>query len=377
MVTMIVKDSNVRLKTIERLSMKANALTETEKILFKECYLVLGFETLLTYSKQKKIVPFVAKCCIDMGLSISSWKEHYNFYEIRNSDIIKILEAIFRKFSSEGINQVFVYENFGALLMSNTSVGCFASGDVDLYADYSVKKDISRVLKSEGFLPQKSNELTETVKTEFLNSELFTTGFGINVMWRPLSRLKLPFPIKINTCINWDELVAYNQSKVLLPNVDALMYLCLLHISIHGFHRSPDIRLYTDTDRVALKKPDWDRIALFAKKDNTEVRTAAAAILTSKLLGMTLPDNWSLQYIRKYKKINWLLKRVYDLEKNFLLEEPGGFSVLLIEILSSDSNVAKAILDILFPHKKWIMEYYLQGKGSLIKGYFMHFKNLI
>lgn len=369
--------NNYHLKTIARLSMKAGSFTDCEKIAFNEGYLIEGKDNLYFYAKKEKILPFVALRCMDLSLNISFWEEKFLVYEKRNLEIIVILDRIFSKFLSENINKVFVYENFGALLISSTSIGCFASGDVDLYADYSLKSDITRVLKTEGFLPQKGNSSTETVKTEYLHKELFNTGFGINLMWKPMSRLKLPFPLNIKNSVQWDKLVTYKDSNILLPGIDALMYLCLLHISIHGFHRSPDIRLYTDTYRVALKKPDWDKISEFAKKDKTEVRTATAAILTSKLLGMPLPEEWIAKYTVKFKQINRLLKRVYDSENNYLYDEPKGFQVLLIEILSSDSNGAKALIDILFPSSKWIIEYYLQGKGSLLKGYFMHLKNLI
>ena len=310
-------------------------------------------------------------------MDIAFWKEIIHIYKKRNIEIIEILDKIFNKFLSENINKVFVYENFGALLISNTAIECFASGDVDLYADYSLKSAITSVLESEGFLPQKGNSSAETVKTEYLNKELFNTGFGINLMWKPMSRLKLPFPLNIKNCVQWDKLGAYKETNILLPGIDTLMYLCLLHISIHGFHRAPDIRLYTDTDRVALKKPDWDKIAVFARNDKTEVRTATAAILTNKLLGMPLPSEYISKYSIKYKQVNRLLKRVYNSKNNYLRDEPKGFSVLLIEILSSDSNWGKAVIDILFPSKKWINEYYLQGKGSFLKGYYMHLKNLI
>jgi hypothetical protein len=369
--------NNYRLKTIARLSMKAGSFTDCEKLAFKEAYLIEGNDNIYSYAREKKILPFVALHCIDLGLNILFWEEIFLVYEKRNLEIISILNIIFSKFLSENINIVFVYENFGALLISETSIGCFASGDVDLYADYSFKLDITRVLKTEGFLPQKGNSATETVKTEFLHKELFDTGFGINVMWKPMSRLKLPFPLLIQNSVYWDKLVTYKESSILLPGIDSLMYLCLLHISIHGFHRSPDIRLYTDTYRVGLKKPDWDKISEFARKDKTEVRTATAAILTTKLLGMPLPDDWNAKYTVKFKQINCLLNRVYDSENNCLYDEPKGLQVLLIEILSSDSNWAKALIDILFPSRKWIIEYYLQGKGSVLKGYYMHLKNLI
>ena len=363
--------------TLARVAMKSTTLLPYERKNIIEGYKYYLKGNIFEFAKGKKILPFVANLLCKLELDEVYWRNIYNNFESRNISIIEILNIIFGKFKIAQVNKVFVYENFGAVLTSDTLVGCFASGDVDLYADRSFQNSITEILKREGFEPANTNFSEATVSTEYINETFLEEGFRINIMWKPLSRIKLPFPINIDSCVQWDKLVTYKKTNILLPGIDALMYLCLLHISVHGFHRSPDIRLYTDTDRVALKKPDWEKIAVFARDDKTEVRTATAAILTHKLLGMPLPVDWISKYTKKHKQINRLLKRVYDSENNYLRDEPKGLSVLLIEILSSDSYWVKAVIDILFPSKKWINEYYLHGRGPLITGYIMHFRNLI
>lgn len=363
--------------TLAVTAMKSQSLTANEKDIIQNGYPLATREIVYEFARVKKILPFVASLCCNLNIDKDFWKDTFDFYEKRNIQIIAILEKVFRKLKSSNSSKIFVYENFGALLASDISIGCFASGDVDLFADISIKNSITEVMISEGFFPKPSSVSLETVRTEYFNNNLFEKGFGFNIMWKPLSRIKLPFPVNIDNCIKWDNLKTYKDTSIQLPDNDALMYLCLLHISVHGFHRSPDIRLYTDTDRVALTNPDWKRIAAFAQYDRTEVRTATAAILSHKLLGMPLPEVWNESYSKKYRQIKLLLKSVYDSENNRLKKEPGQLAILKIEILSSDSAWFKSILNILFPPKNWIRTYYLKNDGFILKGYLLHFLNLI
>ncbi len=358
-------------------AMKTQGLSDKEITAVKEVYLATTRDTIYEFAKSKKILPFIANLFCRLKMDEGYWSKVYNYYEDRNLKIITLLNNVFIKLLAEKANKIFVYENFGALLASDISIGCFASEDVDLYADISIKSNITKVMISEGFIPKPASISINGVRTEYFNKTLFEKGFGFNIMWKPLSRIKLPFPLNIDNCVVWDKLNTYKSTSIQLSGNDALMYLCLLHISVHGFNRSPDIRLYTDTARVALTKPDWNRIADFARYDKTEVRTATAAILSHKLLGMPLPEVWNESYPKRYWQVKQLLKRVYDSENNCLKKEPGRIAILQIEILSSDSALYKSILNILFPPKNWIREYYLKDNGFILKGYLMHLKNLV
>ena len=364
-------------KSVIRLSMKVSKLSIEDISIIKKASKKYASVELKEYAQSKKVLPFVAKLFLDLKIEKDYWSNIYTTYEKRNTEILSVLKRVFNLFKEKKINKIFLYENFGALLASDSSIGSFASGDVDLYSDAIHRKDVVEILSNEGFYPKKTNKSTETVKTEFFNSSLFETGFGINIMWKPLSRLKLPFQIDINNSIDWHQLINYKNSNILIPEKEALMYLCLLHTSVHGYHRSPDIRLYTDTDRVALLNPDWNIISSYAKSDRTEVRVAASSILSNKMIDTSLPLNWKNKYLSKYNHLNRLINRVYDSKNNYLKDEPKGLSVLLIEILSSDSNCIKAGFRVLFPNKTWIREYYLHNNEPLITGYIRHIKNLL
>lgn len=370
-------DSSSFLKIMATLAMKPTKLSEVEEDILVRGYKNVGRLNIYEFSKREKILPYAANILCSLSLDKEFWINIYRHYEKRNYQIVELTDNIFMKLSSVGVDKIFLYENFGALLASNDSLGCFSSNDIDLFADCKYKGVITDVLKDEGFIPKRSHSSVETVKTEYYNKDLFENGFGINVMWKPLSRLKAPFKLELENRLNWDKLKNFKGTNILLPDNNVLMYLCLLHTSIHGYHRSPGIRLYSDTARLSLLNPDWNRIAFFAQQDKTEVRTATSAILTHKLLGIPLPDSWVSSCLRKHRKIKTLIKRVYNAKHNCLRDEPGGFSVLIIEILSSDYIWYRAFLRIAFPPSDWIREFYLNRKGRLLRGYLMHLRNLI
>tara|TARA_R110001583_G_scaffold56717_1_gene170927 strand:+ start:16739 stop:17872 length:1134 start_codon:yes stop_codon:yes gene_type:complete len=373
----IIKNTEYYNRTVTRIAMKSRELLTEDITLIKEAYNNNSRDVIYDFALKNKVLPFTAKLLYDLSIDKIFWEDIYSSFEKRSETILAVLVDVFDDFKAKGVNKIFLYENFGALLASETSIGCFASGDVDLYADISLKEDITDVLIDAGFLPKETNASTDTVKIEYFNEKLLEKGFGINVMWKPLSRLKLPFQINIDNSIQWDDLNNYKNTNIQIPNKNALMYLCLLHTSVHGYHRAPDIRLYTDTDRVSLLQPNWDIIFDYAQLDRAEVRVLTSAILSNKLLNMPFSNNKIVEsYKKKHKNINILVKRVFDSKNKFLKSEPRGMSVLLIEILSSDSGWIKSSFEILFPSKRWIREYYLQNKGYLLNGYIMHFKNL-
>jgi hypothetical protein len=357
-------------------SLKSIQLEVNENEIISEGYNIEGRENVLRHAKKNKIIPFVAHLLSNLNIDKEYWSGIHSDYEKRNNEIITILDRIFYNLEKIDGIKIFVFENYGALLASNACIGCFASGDIDVYAGINKKKDISVVLAEEGFLPISSTPASETVGTSYFKSDIFDSGFGINVLWKPLSRKKLPFNIDINYLIDWSNLNNYSTTHIKLPSIDALTYLCLLHISVHSFVRSPSIRLYVDIDRLANMNPDWEKIAHFAQRDHTSTRIFTAILLSNKLLGTLYPAQLIINLKNKYKNIHRLVNMVYEEKKDCLIKEPTAFKVLLIEINSSDYNCLKSLMNIFFPGKEWIREYYLSNGGSLINGYFKHIKRL-
>ena len=368
--------STVFFSTLSAVSLKSIPLLQSEIILIREGYTVMGRDNVFNFASKKKIIPFIAHLLCKLDIDVEYWdKFHENFVQ-RNRIILDILDKIFRDFDLNGIKKIFVYENFGALLCSDSCIGCFASGDVDIYADVTQRMNISTVLINNNFFPKGQDLSIDTIKVEYFNPNLFENGFGLNVMWKPLSRTKLPFNMDTENFINWNDLRTYPGTNIKLPDQETLMYLCLLHISVHSFIRSPALRLYVDADRLAMRNPEWNKISAFALRDKTEVRTFTASILLNRLLGTSVPIDLIKTANEKYKKIKIILKFVLNSNFASLKEEPSALKVLFIEILSSDYPLLKAFWKIIFPQSIWIREYYLYDGGNIVRGYFQHIKNL-
>ncbi|MGD9679061.1 MAG: nucleotidyltransferase family protein [Vulcanibacillus sp.] len=281
---------------------------------------------------------------------------------------------MFSDFYQADIFKIFVYENFGALISSESNIALFASGDIDLYADVSNKNKIYNIIENHGFRSMNKGNNSEKVKTEFFNRKIFEKGFGINVMWVPMSRLKLPFNMDINNCVSVDSLKKYRDTNITLPSNEALMYLCLLHISIHSFSRSPDIRLYADIVNMSKLNIDWNIVMDYAKHDDTIIRVVTAAILTKKLFKIEIPS-FVLDYRKTHSEITKLIRIVYNENDNVMKYEPNKLNVLKIESYSNGKGLFKGIYYIIFPKKNWIMSYY--EESMIIKGYTKHIANLI
>jgi hypothetical protein len=359
---------------IDNLAISRRSISEIEKNRINSLYTDQGRKAIFDYASKKKIIPFIGQLFCDLEIDLEFWNKQVELYKVRNLEIIKILSDIFIDFHQAGIYNTFVYENFGALISSESNIALFASGDVDLYADVSNKNEIYNIIENHGFRSMNKGNNSEKVKTEFFNRKIFEKGFGINVMWVPMSRLKLPFYMDINNCVSVNSLKKYRDTDITLPSNEALMYLCLLHISIHSFSRSPDIRLYADIVNMCKLDVDWNIVLGYAKHDNTIVRIVTAAILTNKLFKIKVPS-FVLDYGNKYNIIAKLLKIVYNEDNNVLKYEPNKLNVLKIEAYSNNKSFLIGVIDMIFPDKDWVKRYY--DESSIVIGYLKHIKNLM
>ena len=149
------------------------------------------------------------------------------------------------------------------------------------------------------------------------------------------------------------------------------MYVCLLHIAVHGFSKAPDIRLYYDIANAACSEPDWQLIAQWAQRDGNCVKLSTAAYLSHRLLGVQIPSYiFSLGNEKQRKR---LLAVVYDEKTNSLKDFPGRKARILIDVYSHEQGAVKGALAILFPAYRWIKGRY--GMGIL--GYFKHLLSLL
>lgn len=362
--------------TVIQGAFKYSEITPGEKNSILDFANHVGKEKIYEYVKKRKVIPFVANLMMNLRIDEDFWQNHYNYYKNRNTYFLEILTKVFDSLARHGVKKIFVYENFGALLASGQDVSLFASGDIDMYADNSERINIGKAFEECGFVQKKQPPSSGFLSSVYFNDSL-RYPFCLSVMWQPLLRNKLPFEMDINNSVNWACLTLYKDTNIALPPKDALMYLCALHISVHSYSRSPDIRLYIDLNNAAALNPDYYKIMDYAKTDMNVIRVVTALLICKRLTECAIPE-WIFDLPEKQKrKVRKLLELVYDEKNNLLRYEPSGIKLFVIEFLSDNNNLITGLLSMIFPKRKWIKSYYLENSGNLFAGYIKHIRNLV
>ena len=322
--------------------------------------------------EKKKIIPFAARTWISCGYDVDFWTEILNLFRERNAKILACLDKAYQALGRFGVKKMFLSENFSALLSSGADVALFSSGDVDNYASPDEKDKIYAAFESLGYTRTERYAGAHQIAAEFYPPKETDVPekFYISVDFYPLARLKLPCFIDADDFVDWEALSTYGDTSVVLPPKEALMYICLLHISLHSFSRAPDIRLYIDLLNTAKTKPNYQKIAEWCKRDNTCVRASVAAELCNRLLSTDIPK----EITELTSKKNRVISLVYDSEKKDLKYEPHGLKVLKIEMLCHDKGALSGVFAILSPNKAWMKRVY-GGRGFL--AHIKHWKKVI
>lgn len=346
----------IELKGFYNLLIRGTDLTAEEQQYIENIYNEYGRDMLYSMVKGKKILPFAARTFANYGFDMDFWIEIQEDYRKRNSNILNCLEKVYQALRQFGVIKMFVSENFGALLSADEDISLFASGDVDNYADPAEKEKIYMAFDSIGFARQERFSGQHLIAAEFFppeNTDL-PEGFYVSVDFYPLARLKLPCFIEADKFVDWDNLIKYKDTNVVLPPHEALMYICLLHISLHSFSRAPDIRLYIDLLNMNKTNMNYEVIRQWCIRDKTCTRAAAAASLSNMLVKTKIPD--LITGLSKRK--TYIEKIVYNRKHNDLIYEPKGLKVLRLETLCNDSGSLRGLKEILFPNRDWMKQVY-------------------
>lgn len=348
------------------LLIRGEGLAEAEIGRLRKVEAELGRDKLFQLVSKKKIIPFAARTFELYGIDAAFWKEQLELFRTRNRKILHCLSDAYASLRRHGVRKMFVSENFGALLSANGDIGLFASGDVDNYADPCERDRIYQAFDELGYRRQERYSGKMQIAAEFFPPESVDVPekFYISVDFYPLARLKLPCFIRADQFVDWDGVTCYADTSIMLPPANALMYICMLHISLHSFSRAPDIRLYIDLLNMSKLPVNYEMLRKWCKADRTCTRAATAAELANCLMKTHFPEEL-IQLSERRKKIERL---VYDPAKNDLIYEPAGLKVLLIEALCNDRSIVHGILDILLPEKKWMKSVYGScGIGAHLK----------
>lgn len=344
------------------LIIRTEGFSNEEKQHIIDVYTQYGRDVMYEHFKTKKILPFAAKTFCNLGIDTDFWQPIIESYRDRNRKVIAFLDAAYKAMKDHGVKKVFLSENFGALLSAKNDIGLFASGDTDnCYAPEEYEK-ICDALESIGCKCKRVMALNRLNSMAWYPPERFglPDGFYMGLQPKPLSRLFQPSFVDMDDFDGWDNMWTYKDTAIQIANHTALMYICMLHISLHSFSRAPDIRLYIDLLNMAQTDVDYDKIIYWCNKNHTKTRVSVAATIANELMGTNIPESVTDQTNRK----KCLLKLVYDEKENDLIYEPQGLKTLEIELKCHDRGMVHGLLDVLFPDSKWMKETY--GSSSVL-----------
>ena len=336
-----------------------------------QTYETEGRNKIYAAAKKKKLIPAIANLCIKLELDQEYWTPIVEMYRERNRKVVLCLDEMYRLLGDNGITRIAVVENFGALLASHEDIAMFGSGDVDEYADPELRESITAVLKKNGYTVTDTRVGSLYISTTISKPETFPDNFHFGINWDVTNRLNLPCFTSKGDFIEWARASKYAKTAIRLPSPEGLMYVCLMHISVHGFCKAPDIRLYYDIANAAEQQIDWQKIVNWAQRDGNCVKIATAAFLANRLLDVDIPE--FVFEIGNKKQKRKLLKTCYDEETNCLKDFPGKIARIKIDIYSHDEGALKGMQYILFPNKEWIKAKY----GSIFTGYIRHAASLL
>ena len=198
----------------------------------------------------------------------------------------------------------------------------------------------------------------------------------INVAWKPLRRLRLPMKTDTAKYFHWANMGYYKDTAIRLPEPETLLYLCFLRIAVHGYSRSPDIRLYIDTYNATRNNPDWEKVMQWAKADGMTTKFVTVAAIAHDLIGIDVPA-FVLEQASKDSYCQKILAIAYDFENHTLRYDPSGLQLLKLEAASDNCSVAAQVLRMLFPPADWLAEYYLSPGEKDYKKYLNYYKSLL
>ena len=354
-----------------RAAFKLIPLTQEEITDIRALYAKEGRENVYAHAKKKKIIPGIAYLLTKLDLDADYWKHISDSFRERNERVITYLDCFYETMTKAGITHIAVVENFGALLHAQTDLALFGSGDTDNFGDRAEQEHIYQILTKEGYQLEdtKAGFLLISTEVHLKDTNIDNYHFGIN--WDVTNRVNLPCLTSKSDFFDWQDCTYYKSTHIRLPSPEALMYVCLMHIAVHGFCKAPDIRLYFDIANVASKPLDWSKIVKWAIRDENCLRIATATTLTNRLLGVSIPEE--VMNLGNPRRRERLLRHVSIPEQNALKDFPSRFTSFFIDVLSCDKGVFSGLKYVFFPPRNWVIAKY----GSATLGRIKHILNLL
>ena len=329
----------------------SSSLSEAELADLRREYRNIGCETLDAFlTKNKRMRPFAAEALVAAGCDAEYWDEVHQSYVNRNLKIFDILVNIFTDFEMAGGKTMCVYENFGAVLSSRESIGCFASGDVDLSVNPDEDQIAIDALKKNGFnLDARSDHAPVSTKLllPFYNPDtLEGKGYWLNIMRKPFCRNFMLVQSKYNkrlSVLRASETEKYKDTPVQLLNPTPMVYYNALHFACeHHYSASPGMALCCDVDRIVrARELNWETLAKWSNEDDAGLRIRLALDVCNHFLKTPVPLEVFGKENANYKKMR---SRIIDFQNNVLVPQVGKLARLRTELASDDKPMALSLI---------------------------------
>lgn len=298
--------------------------------------------------KEMRILPFGAHTLMTLNRERDYWMQIHELYIARNRIIYEVLDKLFAGFEASNISYPAVYENFGVILRSNSCVGCFASGDIDLTTDLEHRDKFDKVMNNNGFKEiTRRNHVSSRIVTNYYNESITKDGFWINLTWKPIARRFVNNHNRLAERLAEARRTAQpiEGTNIRALNSDELMYFSILHIALgHYYTNSPGIRLYVDVDRLARAcNVNWKRIRKWAEEDDMGIRVDAVMEISNLLLKTPYNDRRSLHSNEK-KSFEKLMRYVYDKSTGELILRSSILEKMHVDLLSDGKNLLSSVI---------------------------------
>lgn len=340
-------------KLVPLLLREKETLTEQEVSLIKKHYQQYGRDAFEEVVKsEKSIRPFASLMLSQIDCDSEYWAKVHQEYIYRNTLVLNAVDELFKTYYEKGGKTLVVVENFGALLSSGISIGCFASNDVDVSASREEKPFLIEAFAQAGFtLGQRGSHPIDNnqISTFFNPNALNGKGWWINVMWTTTSRAYMVRQERFDKRFETERVNSecYKDTAIRILKSEAMTYYCALHIAIeHFFSASPGMCLYCDVDRVVRhKNVNWDTIVQWANEDNAGNRISLIMDVCNHCLGTPIPLDKFDRTSSVYKKLRAM---VLDEPNHALNPQLGKLKRLQIELLADNKPVFTALMNRLF-----------------------------
>lgn len=323
------------------------ALSSEEIIRIKNVYLEVGRES-FDKMLEKQSRAYASLLFTKIDCDSAYWSSVHNRYCERNKKILDVIEKVCVDFTRCGGLSLRVYENFGAVLSSHISIGCFASGDVDFVVNEKELQLAIDTFEQNGFKQHdREGHAKSKLLLSFFNPDILNGGYWFNIMIKPVARSFMldqsDYKKRLELVVNTPGERFEEESNIYLLDPTAMVYFNALHFACeHFYSASPGMALCCDIDRISRSRDvDWDKIVKWSEQDNAGLRLQMALDICRYFLKSPIPNNLWMSKTIQYKLL-W--NKLIDEKRFFLIPQEGKMARLITELLSDNKSLIQTMI---------------------------------